>query len=214
MGERLNRGRLSLMSKYSHVPESPSDPNDPAAPEQEAARGELVPGHGRAAFGAVRALSVLLPVAIIVVILDQVSKIWAERTLELGGAPKPFIGTLIQLRLIYNPGAALSLGSGMTWVLTLISIGVVVFIAIMAKKLSSQLWVITLGLLLGGALGNLIDRLFRAPGFPEGHVVDFLDYGIFIGNVADIAIVGAAILIGVLSLIGIAPFDEPAKDKK
>lgn len=203
-----------LMSKKSHVPESPSEPSNSTSSEQDAAGDTAVFGIGRPAFGAVRALSVLLPVAIVVVLLDQVSKIWAERTLELGGAPQPFVGTLIQLRLIYNPGAALSLGAGMTWVLTLISLGVVIFIAVMAKKLSSQLWVITLGLLLGGALGNLIDRLFRAPGFPEGHVVDFLDYGIFIGNVADIAIVGAAILIGVLSLMGIAPFEEPAKDQK
>ncbi len=154
---------------------------------------------------AARALGLLLPIAVIVLALDQFTKVWAERTLEVGADPIPLIGTFIQLRLIYNPGAALSMGAGMTWVLTLVSLAVVVFITITAKKLTSKAWIVTLGLLLGGALGNLGDRLFRAPGFPQGHVVDFLDYGIFIGNVADIAIVGAAILIAVLSIMNISP---------
>ena len=73
-----------------------------------------------------------------------------------------------------------------------------------ANRLGSRGWTLALGLLLGGALGNLIDRLSREPGFARGHVVDFIDYGDwFIGNVADIAIVVAACLIAILGLRGI-----------
>lgn len=166
------------------------------------------------ALGAGKALALLLPVAVFVFAADQLTKVWAESALVLGDAPIPFIGTLVQLRLIYNPGAALSLASGQTWILTVVSVAVVVFIALMAKKLVSRAWVLTFGLVLGGALGNLYDRLFRAPGFPEGHVVDFLDYGPFIGNVADIAIVGAAILVGTLALANIPMFEGDVEVKQ
>ena len=143
--------------------------------------------------------------AALVLVADQLTKVWAQSALVVGEAPKPLIGELIQLRLIYNPGAALSIASGMTWVLTLLSVGVVVFIVLMARKIASTAWAVALGLVLGGAIGNLLDRLFRAPGFPNGHVVDFIDYGPFIGNVADIAIVVAAVLIAVLAFVGIGP---------
>lgn len=152
-----------------------------------------------------RRLLFIFGLAALVLVLDQLSKVWAQSALTVGEAARPLIGDLIQLRLIYNPGAALSLASGMTWVLTLLSVGVVVFIVIMARKIASTAWAIALGLVLGGAIGNLLDRLFRAPGFPNGHVVDFIDYGPFIGNVADIAIVVAAVLIAVLAFVGIGP---------
>lgn len=158
-------------------------------------------------------LSYILGLAALVLALDQLSKMWAQSALVVGDPPRPLIGELIQLRLIYNPGAALSIASGMTWVLTLLSVGVVVFIVLMARKIASTAWAIALGLVLGGAVGNLLDRLFRAPGFPNGHVVDFIDYGPFIGNVADIAIVVAAVLIAVLAFIGIGPDGKrPAED--
>jgi len=159
------------------------------------------------ALGLRTALNYLIPVALVVLLLDQLTKVWALHSLELGAEGKRFIGSFIQLRLIHNSGAALSMASGMTWILTVISVAVIVFICISARRFASKAWVLTLGLLLGGALGNLGDRLFRAPGFPQGHVVDFIDYGPFIGNVADIAIVIAAILIAALSLFGVAPFE-------
>ncbi|WP_448071713.1 signal peptidase II [Georgenia yuyongxinii] len=103
----------------------------------------------------------------------------------------------------YNPGAAFSLATGMTWVFTIVSVVVVVVVVRIARRLGSAWWAVALGMLLGGSLGNLYDRLFRDPGFAEGHVVDFISYGgYFIGNVADIAIVGAAILIGLLAVRG------------
>jgi len=111
---------------------------------------------------------------------------------------------VLQLRLIFNPGAALSLGAGSTWVMTAIALGVLVAIGFVAKGLGSTAWAVALGLLLGAALGNLTDRFVRPPGGGQGHVVDFIDYnGWFIGNVADIWIVSAAILIVLLALLGV-----------
>ena len=88
--------------------------------------------------------------------------------------------------------------------MTIIALAVLVAIVYVSKDLGSRAWALALGLLLGSALGNLTDRFVRPPGGGEGHVVDFLDYnGWFIGNVADIWIVGAAGLIIVLALLGV-----------
>ncbi|MBE1876461.1 signal peptidase II [Myceligenerans pegani] len=135
---------------------------------------------------------------------DQLTKWWAESALVEGGEPIRVIGELLQLRLVYNPGAALSIATGMTWVLTIIVVVVVIAILRLMRRIGSRGWAVSLGLLLGGAVGNLTDRLLRDPGFARGHVVDFIDYaGFFVGNVADIAIVVAAVWIAVLSLLGI-----------
>lgn len=140
---------------------------------------------------------------LLVILVDQASKYWAEATLA-DQAPVPVLGTLLQLRLLYNDGAALSIGSGFTWLLTIIVVGVVVVILRITRKIGSRGWAVALGLLLGGAIGNLIDRLFKEPSFGQGHVVDFIDYaGFFVGNVADIAIVAAAVMIAILSILGI-----------
>jgi signal peptidase II len=151
-----------------------------------------------------RRLFILLAVVALVAYLsDQVSKAIALDVLA-DGSSRPFIGDFIRLQLIGNPGAALSLGAGNTWVMTVIAGGVLLAIVFVAKDLGSRAWALALGLLLGSALGNLTDRFVRPPGGGEGHVVDFLDYnGWFIGNVADIWIVGAAGLIIILALRGI-----------
>ncbi|MGW8565779.1 signal peptidase II [Isoptericola sp. NPDC055881] len=141
--------------------------------------------------------------AAVVLLVDQLTKWWAESTLVLGAEPSPLLGELLQLRLIYNDGAALSIASGMTWILTIVVIVVVVVIVRAIRRIGSVGWAVALGLLLGGALGNLGDRLFRQPGVGRGWVVDFIDYGVFVGNVADIAIVAAAALIVILSFLGI-----------
>jgi signal peptidase II len=138
-----------------------------------------------------------------VVLLDQLTKTAALRYLT-EGRPVPVVGELLQLRLIFNPGAAFSIGTGMTWVLTLIAAVVVVVVVRVARRLGSRGWALALGLLLGGAIGNLGDRLFRDPGFARGHVVDFLElpnWPVF--NIADSAISCAAVLIVVLGLWGI-----------
>jgi signal peptidase II len=151
-----------------------------------------------------RGLLLLLAVAAAVVYaLDQASKALAVARLE-PGEPHALIGELLQLRLIRNAGAAFSVATGVTWVLTVVALVVVVVVLRSARRLGSIAWAVTLGLLLGGALGNLTDRLLRAPGFGRGHVVDFLDYGgLFIGNVADIAIVVAALAVAVQAVRGV-----------
>jgi signal peptidase II len=150
-----------------------------------------------------RLFAVLGGTAAVVLLLDQLSKLWALRSLTPGD-PVDLVGSLIRLNLIRNPGAAFSIGTGATWVLTLIACGVLVFILVTARRLGSTAWAWALGLLLGGSLGNLADRVFREPGPGRGHVVDFIDYfGWFIGNVADVAIVGAAGVIAVLATMGI-----------
>lgn len=145
----------------------------------------------------------LVGVAVVTFVADQLSKLWAIRELT-GQDPRELIGTLLTLDLVRNPGAAFSLGTGSTWLLTVIAVVVLVVVIRTSRRLGSRGWAWAFGLLLGGALGNLTDRLFREPGFGQGHVVDFIDYnGLFIGNIADIAIVSAAVLIAILAVLGI-----------
>ena len=144
-----------------------------------------------------------LLVALVVVVVDQLTKIWALRALTPGESV-PVIGDLIRLTIIRNPGAAFSIGNQATWLLTLVAVVVLTVVLGSLRRLGHLGWALCLGLLLGGAVGNLVDRLVRAPGVGRGHVVDFIDYGgLFIGNVADIAIVAAALSIAVLAWKGI-----------
>src|SRR5690625_2925375 len=140
-------------------------------------------------------------IAAVTVLIDQVTKFLAEDMLTAGNRID-LLGDLLGLRLVYNPGAAFSFGTGATWVLSLLATAVAVVIIRIAPRVTSRAWISALSLLLGGAVGNLVDRFFKAPGFPEGHVVDFIDYGIFVGNVADIAIVLAAVFMVYLGVRG------------
>jgi signal peptidase II len=156
-----------------------------------------------------RRLTVLGVLAAVVFVLDQVTKAWALASLT-PDEPVPLIGSWIELDLIRNPGAAFSLGDGSTWLLTAISLGILVWVLLAARRVGTMPWAVALGLLLGGALGNIADRLVREPGPGRGHVVDFIDYfDLFIGNVADIAIVVAAGLIMLLAFLGV-PLRGPA----
>ncbi len=134
----------------------------------------------------------MLTVAALVLAVDQATKYWAESALA-GRPPVQVVGDFLQFRLLYNPGAAFSIGTGSTWVFTVLA-------AIAAVVLQTPSRAIALALLLGGAVTHLLDRLFRAPGFARGHVVDFIDYnGFFVGNVADIALFAGAVLFVVLT---------------
>lgn len=170
-----------------------------------------------------RTIALCAAVAVFAYLLDQLSKWWAVESL---GPNKPVhvIDGLLQLRLTRNPGAAFSVGTGYTVVLSLIAIGVIVFCIRMAGRLGSAGWAVALGLLIGGALGNVTDRLFRSPAPLRGHVVDFLElphWPVF--NLADSAIFVAAVLLVVLSLRGIGldgtragvrvPVDVPNHDE-
>jgi signal peptidase II len=156
----------------------------------------------------------LVIVAVPVYVADQLTKAWAAANL-IPGQPRELIGSVLQLNLTRNSGAAFSIATQATWVLTAIACSVVVFVVIIARRLGSRGWALALGLLLGGSLGNLTDRMFRAPGPGRGHVVDFLElphYPIF--NIADSAIVSAAVLIAVLAFRGISLDGTRAPSKK
>jgi signal peptidase II len=138
--------------------------------------------------------------AVLVIAVDLFTKQWALDAL-VAGEKHELIGDLISIQLVFNSGAAFSLGGNHTWVLTLIAVAVTVGIVWAARQAQTRWAVLLAGFALGGAVGNLIDRLFREPGFGHGHVVDFINYGdYFVGNVADIAIVGAAIAFMILSV--------------
>jgi signal peptidase II len=150
-----------------------------------------------------RMFVVLGVVAVLAYVSDQLTKVVALDVLA-DGESRPFVGEFIRFKLIGNPGAALSLGAGNTWVMTGIALAVLIAIIVVARQLGSWAWAIALGLLLGAAIGNLTDRFVRPPGGGQGHVVDFIDYNRwFIGNVADIWIVSAAALVVILALLGI-----------
>ncbi|SDI65414.1 signal peptidase II [Nonomuraea jiangxiensis] len=145
----------------------------------------------------------MLVLAAIVLLVDQISKFWALSALS-DGENIAVIPQLIHFRLLLNPGAAFSIGEGATWVFALTAAAAVVGILYVGRRLRSTAWTIVLGAMLGGATSHLLDRLFRPPGFAHGHVVDFIDYGgLFVGNVADIALVGGCALLLVLSLRGV-----------
>ncbi len=150
-----------------------------------------------------RLLRLIAVLAVLVLAVDQATKAWAVSALT-EGTRTDLVGDLLGLRLLYNPGAALSIATGMTWLLTLVAVVVVVVTVRASRRIGSRTWAVALGLLLGGAVGNLVDRFFRDPGPARGHVVDFIAYGeLFVGNIADIAIVGAACLIVLLAIRGI-----------
>lgn len=146
-----------------------------------------------------------------VLVLDLLTKLLAVRELS-GQEPVELVGGVLTLRLVRNPGAAFGMAQGLTVVLTAIAVVVVVVILRMARRLRSTWWAVALGLVLGGAVGNLVDRLFRAPGPGRGHVVDFLElprWPVF--NLADSAIVAAAVLMVVLSARGVPHGDPPSR---
>jgi signal peptidase II len=150
-----------------------------------------------------RLLTTLVALTFGVLVVDQLTKIWALSALD-DGVRRSVVGRALGLQLVFNPGAALSIATGMTWLLTVIAAAVVVVVIRASRRLGSTLWAVALGLLLGGAVGNLLDRLFREPGVARGHVVDFIAYGNwFVGNVADIAIVVAAVMIVLLAATGV-----------
>jgi len=150
---------------------------------------------------------VLAATAGLAVVLDQVVKELSTNGLT-EGEPLKILGGLVYLSLLRNSGAAFSLGSGYTWVFPLVTLAVVIWIGFMTRRLRSVPWAIALGLVLGGALGNLGDRLFRAPGPFQGHVVDMISvfgpYGEYFAvfNIADACLSVGVVLAVLLELMG------------
>lgn len=149
---------------------------------------------------------VIAILAVLVLAADQLAK-----TAAIDALPPervvPVFGDVLQFYLVRNPGAAFSLGEGVTWLFTIalaVVAAVIVFLAV--RRVRSRLWAVVLGLLLGGVLGNLTDRLLREPGFPVGHVVDFISTPWMmpaIYNVADVFIVSMMISVALLVLFGL-----------
>jgi signal peptidase II len=154
-----------------------------------------------------RRAALLVGIALVVLTIDQITKAIVAATIDLGENIR-ILGGLVYLTQIRNAGAAFSMATGMTWVLAIIALAVVAFIVRMAPKLRSTPWAVCLGLVLGGALGNLCDRIFRAPGFLQGHVVDFISvfapnaerFPAF--NAADSAITVGGIMLVLIALLG------------
>lgn len=154
-----------------------------------------------------RRMGVLALVAAIVLALDIVSKVVVVATLE-GDPPLKLLGGAVYFYVIRNSGAAFSIGTGVTWLFSVVMIVVALAVILFARRVRSLGWAIGLGMVLAGALGNLVDRIFRGPTPFQGSVVDFIslfapkggDFAIF--NVADSGITLGVALIVLLSVLG------------
>ncbi len=154
-----------------------------------------------------RELKIFGVTALLIIIVDQITKYWAQEYLlprrDSGEGPVELLGGLLKFTYAENTGAAFSIGTGITWVFTIIAVVVVIVIFKYSRQLGSTPWALALGGLLGGAVGNLIDRMFRAPGPFRGFVVDFIQlpyWAIF--NIADMAVVISGATIAILLLRG------------
>jgi len=149
-------------------------------------------------------LGLLLVVAAAVLVLDVTSKIVAVAQLS-DREPVELLGGLLTLRLVRNPGAAFGMAQGLTIVLTVVAAVVAVMILRFGRRLRSASWAVALGLVLGGAVGNLVDRILREPAPLRGHVIDFLELPSWpVFNVADSAIVTGGAVLVLLSVLGIS----------
>lgn len=151
-----------------------------------------------------RAIIVLALVAAVVYALDQTAKALVVANLTLG-QKVDILGPLLSFEYVRNSGAAFSIGQGSAWIFTIIATGVLVFIIWYARRIRSIAWAVLFGLLLGGLLGNLSDRIFRAPGIFVGEVVDFIRIPLLpaIFNLADAAITFSMVLFLVLTVLGV-----------
>lgn len=152
----------------------------------------------------IRALTALAIVALIVYGADQLTKFFVVTNLTQF-EHNQVVGELLQFVFVKNSGAAFSLASGSTWIFSIAASAVTVFIVLFARRIRSLAWAVLFGMLLGGTLGNLTDRLFREPSFGLGHVIDFIQVWGFpaIFNVADIFIVSSMGLFIILSVRGV-----------
>lgn len=139
----------------------------------------------------------MVAIGVVVVVLDQLAKILAVARLE-PGRPVELIGETVRLVLIRNPGAAFSMGTDLTPVLSGVAILVVLGLLWFSRRVHSRWWAWGLGLILGGAAGNLVDRILRDPGALHGHVVDYVAVGWWpVFNIADACLVAGVIVVAV-----------------
>jgi signal peptidase II len=156
-----------------------------------------------------------LGIACVVFAADQLVKNWVVTHLPERQVV-PVFGEFLQWYFVRNPGAAFSLASGSTWIFTILATVVALVIVWQIRRIGSLSWAIFLGMLLGGTLGNLWDRLTRLPGFPEGHVIDFIYTPWMMSaiyNIADIAIVISMAIFVLVTLLGV-PIDGSPRVRK
>ncbi|MCY7325161.1 MAG: signal peptidase II [Microbacteriaceae bacterium] len=158
----------------------------------------------RTAGVSVRAIFALVTVALAVFAFDQITKYFVVENLPLG-EPVPVLGNVLDFVFVKNPGAAFSFASGATWIFSIAASVVTVFIIFFARRIRSLTWAIMFGMLLGGTLGNLADRLLREPSFGLGHVIDFIRVAGFpaVFNIADSFIVASMGLFIILTIRGV-----------
>ncbi|ANS64628.1 lipoprotein signal peptidase [Streptomyces lincolnensis] len=199
------------MTEAERIIGTPDSPEGTGAEPEQSSRTDGQESAGARPRGK-RRIAVLFGVAAFAYALDLISKMIVVAKLE-HHEPIEIIGDWLKFEAIRNAGAAFGFGEAFTVIFTVIAAAVIVVIARLARKLYSLPWAIALGLLLGGALGNLTDRIFRSPGVFEGAVVDFIapkHFAVF--NLADSAIVCGGILIVLLSFKGLDPDGTVHKD--
>lgn len=155
--------------------------------------------------------TIFLGAAILVIAVDQTVKAFLLKTLTIG-QPVDFIGSLVRLNLALNDSAAFSIGFGATWIFTIISSIAALILIWLSRKSETKGWSLMGGVLLGGVVGNLIDRLIREPGFGVGRVVDYIQipFNFAIFNIADMSIV----ITCAIAVIRIARGDQIGRARK
>jgi signal peptidase II len=141
----------------------------------------------------------------VVWLIDLGTKVWAVEVLS-SRANVQIIGSFLQLTFVQNSGAAFGIGAGSTFIFTFFALAVLIVITRYARQITSKGWALVCGLVLGGILGNLTDRIFREPSFLQGHVIDWIqipNWPVF--NIADSAIVIAAVVAIILTIRNISP---------
>ena len=164
-----------------------------------------------------RVLGALFATAAGIVVLDQLTKVWAVAVMQPriadGEGPIYLLGPLLRLTYTENSGAAFGFGAGYTWVFTIVAVVVGIVIVRFSRTITSMPWAIALGGLLGGLLGTLIDRLTRPPSPGMGTVVDFIGLPNFpIFNIADMSITFSAIAMIYLAWRGVPLADDQAEE--
>lgn len=157
-------------------------------------------------------VAVFVCIAVIALIIDQLTKLWALHSLRPGESVV-LIPRVLSLTLIRNPGASLGMGSNMTWLISLFAIVACVALVWLMVRTISMAWTVFFAFAFAGALGNLIDRVAYADGFLNGRVIDFLNYGWSIGNVADVFLCIAGVGVVVLLISGV-PFSQRELDQE
>lgn len=147
-------------------------------------------------------VAVFISTVLLGLLLDQGTKLLALRDLTFDSFV-PILGGLLHLTLVRNPGATLGTGSGKTMIISIVAILISIVIAIFALRTTSTAWACVMGITLSGSVGNIIDRVIYAQNFLDGEVVDFINYGPFVGNVADVLLGVAVAGIIVLTIMGV-----------